>query len=111
MSSDIEAWGSGLKRIDNACKEESVPVSFNVMKYGFAVQLARNVPEKTPQKTTAAEQRIITILTNNPHASRATIAQTLNLNKDTIKEQLRNLKRKGSIKRIGPDKGGYWEIQ
>ena len=29
---------------------------------------------------------------------------------DAIKSQLKNLKDKGVIRRVGADRGGYWEI-
>jgi len=28
----------------------------------------------------------------------------------TIKDQIRRLKNKGIIRRVGPDKGGHWEV-
>jgi ATP-dependent DNA helicase RecG len=34
----------------------------------------------------------------------------LELTLRAIEKQLAKLKQQGTIKRIGPDKGGYWEI-
>ena len=33
-----------------------------------------------------------------------------NLTKKTVEYNLEKLKAKGVLRRIGPDKGGYWEI-
>jgi ATP-dependent DNA helicase RecG len=33
-----------------------------------------------------------------------------NLTKKIVEYNIEKLKKKGIIKRIGPDKGGYWEI-
>lgn len=40
LSSDIEKWGSGLKRIHEECALHQVPVAFTVLKYGFAVRFS-----------------------------------------------------------------------
>ena len=33
------------------------------------------------------------------------------ISENNIKENLAKLKKKGLLKRIGPDKGGHWEFQ
>ena len=38
------------------------------------------------------------------------IAKELNMSTAGIEKNLGNLKKSGEIKRIGPDKGGHWEI-
>ncbi len=38
------------------------------------------------------------------------MAEKLDVNEKTIKRDVVKLKQKGLLKRIGPDKGGYWEI-
>ena len=40
-SEQIERWGSGLKRINDACMEESVKVDFKELKSGFVVVFGR----------------------------------------------------------------------
>ena len=42
--------------------------------------------------------------------SRVDIAKMLNLSEDTIKEYIERLKQKNLLKRVGPDRGGHWEI-
>jgi ATP-dependent DNA helicase RecG len=38
------------------------------------------------------------------------LATLLKLSEDDVKYQIKKLKDKGIIKRVGPDKGGYWEV-
>jgi len=38
------------------------------------------------------------------------MADKLNVNIKTIKRDLQKLKQKSLLRRIGPDKGGHWEI-
>ncbi|MFA5887645.1 MAG: winged helix-turn-helix transcriptional regulator [Candidatus Nanoarchaeia archaeon] len=42
--------------------------------------------------------------------TRDKIAKNLSLSPETIKEYIEKLKKRGLLKRVGPDKGGYWEI-
>ena len=75
----------------------------------------KNYPEKLPRKTTQKiteiQSRIIDYLRNNPMASRNAITSFIkDITEDGIKYNLKVLQEKGIIKRIGPDKGGYWKV-
>ncbi len=63
--------------------------------------------QETTQKTT---QKILKILESNPKATRKELAEKTGLTPDGIKWNLNKLKKEGIIRRIGPDKGGHWEI-
>ena len=41
---------------------------------------------------------------------RSEIADKLKMNGSVVRKHLDALKDKGIIKRVGPDKGGYWEV-
>lgn len=57
------------------------------------------------------QKRIIDILIKNPQAGRKEIASTIdNITEDGVKYNLGVLQAKGLIQRIGPDKGGHWEV-
>ena len=47
---------------------------------------------------------------SNPTISIEELAELCGLTRDGINYNIRNLKNKGIIKRIGPDKGGHWEV-
>lgn len=38
------------------------------------------------------------------------IAQHLGISQRAIEKQIDKLKRDGRLRRIGPDKGGYWQV-
>jgi ATP-dependent DNA helicase RecG len=46
----------------------------------------------------------------NPYISREELAELCGLTSDGIKYNIRKLREKGIIKRVGPDKGGHWEV-
>ena len=65
--------------------------------------------ENTTKKTT--KEKIIELLRNNPNLSRSDLSVILKLSEDGIQYHLNDLKKKGIIKRVGPDKGGHWEVK
>ena len=64
--------------------------------------------KESTQKTT---QKILELLKQNPKYSRKALSEFIEgITEDGIKYNLEKLKKEGKIKRIGPDKGGYWEV-
>ena len=51
------------------------------------------------------------MIQENPSISRLELAKRLGLHDITIKRRLESLVAEGSIKRIGADKGGHWEVK
>ncbi|MDO4310986.1 MAG: hypothetical protein Q4C43_09775, partial [Prevotella sp.] len=65
----------------------------------------------TTQKISELQRRIVDFLNNTPKASRVEIAAFIkDITEDGVKYHLKVLQEKGVIKRIGPDKGGYWKV-
>ena len=120
----VEKVGSGILRMQNSMKEYGLPgPRFEVNKNWFTIIFDRpelqkpdeHPPEiphrKTPQKMlTKLEKKIFNEIKKNPYISRIGIADALKISPYTVKEYLDKLKEKGYIKRIGPAKGGYWEM-
>ena len=63
--------------------------------------------EKSTQKST---QKILDRIRQNSIITRAELAQQIGLSESGVKKQLKKLQQKGALKRIGPDKGGHWEV-
>lgn len=75
------------------------------------MQIIDNTTQKTTQKNTiGTTQKILQILVNNPKSTRKELAELVGLTTDGVKWNLEKLKKDGKIRRIGPDKGGYWEV-
>lgn len=53
---------------------------------------------------------ILELIMENPKISRIEIAEKMRLHESSVKRRLKMLVDKGAIQRIGPDKGGYWQI-
>jgi ATP-dependent DNA helicase RecG len=63
--------------------------------------------EKTRGKT---REKIIYLIKENPEITTNEMVEKLNISVKGVEWQIKNLKDKGILKRIGPDKGGYWKI-
>lgn len=117
LSRDIERWGSGIKRIHDACKEAKVKVEFQKLKSGFLVIFYRKTNwgvekgvERGVEKLSDNEKKIIELVEQNPQISKAEMISEGKLSKKTVEYNIESLKKKGILKRIGPAKGGYWEV-
>lgn len=72
------------------------------------IEKTNGEPEsKTTQKVT---EKIIEEIKKNSSITRKELADKVGISKDGVKYNLGNLKKLGMIKRVGPDKGGYWEV-
>ena len=54
--------------------------------------------------------KILYLLKDNPNITGAVIADRLGISRRAVTKQIAALKSKGLVKRIGPDKGGHWEV-
>ncbi len=68
---------------------------------------SQKISRKGSQKSS---QKILQLLAKDPEMTIRELAQLLELGDRTIKKHLFNLKENGKLKRIGPDKGGHWEV-
>ncbi len=128
-SRDIERWGSGIKRIHDECVVAGVRVDFNRLKTGFVVIFHRpkweegegleqggqkgwpeKVARKGGQKITAKQAVVLDFIKQNPSISRSDLSDKLKINESAVRKHLDALRNKGVIKRVGPDKGGHWEV-
>ena len=66
--------------------------------------------QKSSQKTIKSSQKILDLIKQNPYITTTEIAETLGISRRAITKQIANLKENNQIRRIGPDKGGHWEI-
>jgi ATP-dependent DNA helicase RecG len=69
--------------------------------------------EKTPicgEKITRAQQVILEEITELPSISARQLAESTGLSPRKIEYDIKALKASGRLRRIGPDKGGHWEV-
>ena len=129
----IEAWGRGIEKINGECLQHGIlpPVyddSLSGLMLTFQAeekQLAQaldhekalpevasaknreNSSEKTREKT---REKILALIQQNPQMTTTELTETLGITMKGIEWQITQLKKRGFLRRIGPKKGGHWEV-
>lgn len=66
--------------------------------------------EKTSKSSEKSSEKILDLIKNKPTISATEIAMEIDMSARGVEKQIRKLREAGIIKRIGADRGGYWEI-
>jgi Fic family protein len=88
----------------------------------FILLAIQDALKASPQETTwittpiatrkTPDARILSLLRQNPHASRKHLAELLgDISEDGIKYHFKKLQANGKLTRIGPPRGGTWQVQ
>ena len=72
--------------------------------------IAENIVDSIVEKLSTTRAKIVRIIWKNPNATAQSISKEINIASRNVQEHLRKLQEQGAIRRIGPDKGGHWEI-
>lgn len=131
---EIEAWGRGIQRIVEACRNAGAPapkIQYDPgdlwFEFRYSPAYLKILPaatagaglDETRVKTrveTRAKTRVktgdklLSLLRENNAMTRDEMAERLGVSVKGIDWQLAQLKRVGILKRVGPRKGGHWEV-
>lgn len=108
----IESWGRGINKIKKEFSENGmeVPVYKEEMG-GMSVYIKRRVSNVSSKEASQKmSQKIIDLIKEDPNISTQDMADIIGIDRRNIARNLKKLQENGIVKRIGPDKGGYWEI-
>ena len=73
--------------------------------------ITENAPENAPEKLTGLQKIILQEINMNKSITYDILSSKLKKDRATIKRNIKRLRDAGLLKRIGPDKGGHWEIR
>jgi ATP-dependent DNA helicase RecG len=109
----IEKWGRGIKLI--LSKEPGTEFSEIGTKFITTFKRrsyfeGKKVGEKVGEKLTSNRQKIINLILKNKTITAKELSELVEISPRKVEENISWLKEKGLINRIGPDKGGYWEV-
>ena len=130
-SKDVERFGTGLRRIADACDEAGVTYEFISGKYGFTVVFYRpplwtsdnldenlngapenapDAPNNAPDASNGLSRRILAEISRNNTITYSELAGILEVHRTTIMRKIKTLKESGNLVRVGDNKTGYWEV-
>ena len=130
----IDAWGRGYKKIREGFEGAGLPMP-TVENFCGGVRVTfqrKNVNIERPNPTDTqdvagnvagsalkdtlkstlkgTQKHIVELIEENPDITIDNVAELLQMNRRGIVKHFKILKQKGIIRRVGPDKGGHWEI-
>ena len=97
--------GSGTKRAFEAWPE----IDFLDDRDGCLFTAA--VHRKKMGSSEKNSEKILSLLKSEPELAARGIAQRIGISSRAVEKHIANLRREGRLRRIGPAKGGHWEVQ
>ncbi|GAB1453586.1 hypothetical protein MASR2M47_36420 [Draconibacterium sp.] len=108
----IEKYGSGIQRIVKYFSESDLQSpEFRNISEGFKVTVFIAEQIKVTDKVTDNQKVILEEILKNKYVTTSYLSIVVGISQRKIKENIGKLKEAGLLHRVGPAKGGYWEIQ
>ena len=113
----IEKWGREIKLI--LLKEPDAQFSevgtkfvttFKRRSYYEGEKVVEKGNEGLVEGLVENQKKILELVKENPQISKNDLSKKIGISATAIDKNIDRLKEKGLLKRIGPDKGGYWEV-
>ena len=69
-----------------------------------------NVTENVTDASQKTSQKIIDLIKEDPYISTSKMAEIIGVDRRNIARNIKKLQEQGVVRRVGPDKGGFWEV-
>ena len=136
----IEKAGTGIKRMKEAVKNHKRKIEMKIEYSDDSVfytiifskkkversefyrkEMGQKTPSKSPENTQKTPRKslentqkiadkLLILLEKNPNSTQRALSKKAGVTQDSVKYHLTWLKKEGFLKRIGPNKGGYWKV-
>ena len=122
----VEQVGSGIGRITKELEKSGLPKPVYKTDGLFTVIFKRTLYVKDKTKTrdkvgskvggkvggkvSGNQIKILLQMKENPYITKEQLSKILKISTTAIDNNIAKLKKAGKLKRIGPDKNGYWEV-
>lgn len=117
----VEKVGTGIKRMQEAMKNYKLKIpKIEANRDWFTIIFKR--PKESYEERfgqikvglveglVESQRKILEIVKKNPHISKKEMSEIIGISITAIDKNISSLKKKGILKRVGPAKGGYWEV-
>jgi len=120
----IEAWGRGTVKIVDECKKAGLPepefreefggfsVFFRKGKSGERVvdKVVEKLGERLGERLGETEKKILALIAGDKFIAIPVMAEKLGISTTAVEKNLKKLKEKGAIERVGSARGGAWRV-
>ncbi|MGB9938328.1 ATP-binding protein [Methanosarcina sp.] len=110
----IEKWGRGISLIlskEPGADFKEIGTQFIVtFKRKYLEEGEEKVGEKVGETLTQNQETILSLIRENSRISARELSDKVGIPARKVEENISKLKKKGLLRRVGPAKGGNWEI-
>lgn len=111
----VESLGSGIPRVLRAYGEDCFAFTENFIRITFpaSVQVDYASGTESGQKNIEwpeSVEKIIRAMKENPKITVKELTSLVGLSRRGVEKNIKILQEKGLLCRVGPDKGGHWEV-
>ena len=114
----IEAWGRGIEKMNRECRDHEIePPLYDFSMAGLMLTFRANpahlqadAQQSTQDGLGETRAAIVKSMRNDPKITTTKLAEKLGLSTTAVEKNIHYLKSHGHVKRIGPAKGGHWEV-
>lgn len=133
----IESWGRGIEKICTMCRDFGIPEPEYIVhprdimilfkaNEEYVSEMAKIKAEDSDRKSQKSSEKgsekgsekssekssekIFAMIKLNPNVTTSEMVLTLGISERAVFKQIKLLKEANRIRRVGPDKGGHWEI-
>ena len=90
--------------------EKEIKIGTEKVTERVPIRVTDKVTIKVTEKVTEKQMMILKEIIKDKFVTGNHLSIVIGISERKIKENIKKLKNKGVLKRVGPDKGGYWEI-
>ena len=114
----VEQLGTGIIRILKIYDRDVYEFSDNFIRVNFKYRTSKLLP-KTPRNInintnksyiSETQRSILKLIAENKQITQSEISDNLRIDKSTVVRNIKTLKEKNILRRVGSDKNGQWEI-
>ena len=112
----IESWGRGIERIQQSCREAGLKLpEFSYQHSDLWVVFHLGLSEKTSEKTSEkmsekTSEKILQAIRENEKVTISELSGLIGVTTRSIERNIKKLQEDGVLERVGPARGGYWEL-
>ena len=77
---------------------------------GLGERLVDRLAEGLVDRLAESQKQILQLVKDNPYISKKELSEIIGISTTAIDKNIMKLKKEGLLKRVGPAKGGHWEI-